>query len=208
MMHYDELKLELHKEFMFHHNIIYSYKMWLRTKTTISFSPFFNCYKRCIPAPGVMHTSPVIMPWTAPITEGFPKKATSREVHTRRLVAAHMFVFNTAMEDAVFAAYGAPPLKPDHPIHSNPAPASISSTLFGGNLSLSLFSLGPTCTYIHMCCGRSQKPSCFTNNTWKWGITLIISKVFLFFLFSRYHKLVVTHLVGCWLYSMNLEVFV
>jgi hypothetical protein len=72
---------------------------------------------------------------------------TSRVVHTKRLVAAQMFVFNTAIEAATFAAYGAPPLKPDQPIHSNPEPASMSNTLFGGNLSLSLFILGPTCTY-------------------------------------------------------------
>jgi len=99
-----------------------------------------------IPAPGVMHARPVIMPCTAPITEGFPNTMTSKVVHTRRLVAALMFVLSTAIEDATFAAYGAPPLNPDHPIHNNPAPASISSTLFGGNLSLSLFNLGPTCT--------------------------------------------------------------
>lgn len=111
-----------------------------------------------IPAPGVMHASPVIMPCTAPITEGFPKKMTSKVVHTRRLVAAEMFVFSTAIEAVRFAAYGAPPLNPDHPIHNNPAPASISSTLFGGNLSLSLFNLGPTCT-IYQCC-HHQKPSC------------------------------------------------
>lgn len=109
----------------------------------------FTCKKvmHILPAPGVIHTSPVIIPWTAPITEGLPKKTTSREVHTRRLVAAQMFVFNTAIEDATFAAYGAPPLNPDQPIHNNPAPASISNTLFGGNLSLSLFILGPTYTY-------------------------------------------------------------
>lgn len=93
-----------------------------------------------------MHTSPVIIPCTAPITDGFPKNMTSRDVQTRRLVAAHMFVFNTAIEASMFAAYGAPPLNPDHPIHSSPAPASISKTLLGGNLSLSLFSLGPTYT--------------------------------------------------------------
>jgi len=73
---------------------------------------------------------------------------TSREVQTRRLVAAQMLVFTTAIEASTLAAYGAPPLNPDHPIHSNPPPASISSTLFGGNLSLSLFNLGPT--FIHL----------------------------------------------------------
>jgi len=60
-------------------------------------------------------------------------------------VAAQMLVFSTAIDESVFAAYGSPPLKPAHPSHSSPAPANISSTLFGGNLSLSLFDLGPTC---------------------------------------------------------------
>ena len=65
------------------------------------------------PAPGVMHARPVIIPCTAPITDGLPKKTTSRVVHTRRLVAAEMFVFNTATEAAMLAAYGAPPLNYD-----------------------------------------------------------------------------------------------
>ena len=50
-----------------------------------------------IPAAGVMHTSPVIIPWTSPMKEGFPKIMTSKQVHTRRLVAAQMLVFNTAL---------------------------------------------------------------------------------------------------------------
>nr|GMC95408.1 hypothetical protein Iba_chr05cCG8260 [Ipomoea batatas]GMC99716.1 hypothetical protein Iba_chr05eCG8350 [Ipomoea batatas] len=53
---------------------------------------------------------------------------TSRVVQTRRLVAAEILVFRTAKEAVRFAALGAPPLKPDHPIHRSPAPASISST--------------------------------------------------------------------------------
>ena len=104
-----------------------------------------------IPAPGVIQTRPVIMPWTAPITEGLLKNMTSNHVHTRRLVAAQMLVLRTAMEESILALYGSPPLKPAHPIHSNPAPANISSTLFGGNLSLSFFDLGPTCKkYINI----------------------------------------------------------
>ena len=79
------------------------------------------------------------------MTEGFLKKMTSSQVHTRRLVAAQMLVLRTAMEESILAVYGSPPLNPAHPIHSNPAPANMSSTLFGGNLSLSFVDLGPTC---------------------------------------------------------------
>lgn len=57
-----------------------------------------------LPAPGVMQASPVIIPWTAPMTEGFPKKITSRVVHMRRLVAALMFVLRTATEASILAA--------------------------------------------------------------------------------------------------------
>jgi hypothetical protein len=97
-----------------------------------------------LPAPGVMTTRPVIMPWTAPITDGFPNTNTSKPVHTNKLVAAQMFVLMTARDAIRLEATAAPPLNPAHPIHSNPAPASISKTLLGGNLSRSFVNLGPT----------------------------------------------------------------
>ena len=98
-----------------------------------------------VPAAGVMQTRPVIMPWTAPTTEGFLKKMTSRHVQTMRLMAVQMLVLRTAIEATELAAYGPPPLNPAHPIHSSPAPVSVNSILFGGNLSLSFCALGPTC---------------------------------------------------------------
>ncbi|BAS87275.1 Os03g0838450, partial [Oryza sativa Japonica Group] len=97
-----------------------------------------------VPAAGVMQTRPVIMPWTAPTTEGFLKKMTSRHVQTMRLMAVQMLVLRTAMEATELAAYGPPPLNPAHPIHSNPAPVSVNSMLFGGNLSLSFYETGGT----------------------------------------------------------------
>lgn len=102
------------------------------------------------PAAGVMQTKPVIMPWTAPMTEGFRKKMTSRMTQVSKLVAVQAWVLRTAREASAFTMYGSPPLNPVHPIHNSPAPASIRRMLFGGNLSLSLFSLGPTCQIIHM----------------------------------------------------------
>ena len=101
--------------------------------------------REVLPAAGVMHTSPVIMPCTAPMTEGFPKKRRSRRSHISKLVAAQTCVFRTARDASTLATYGSPPLKPVQPIQSSPAPASIRIMLFGGNLSLSLVSLGPTC---------------------------------------------------------------
>jgi len=91
-----------------------------------------------------MQTRPVIMPCTAPITEGFPKKQVSRSSHVSKLVAVHTWVLRTARDEIVLIAKGPPPLNPLHPIQSKPAPASIRIILFGGNISLSLSILGPT----------------------------------------------------------------
>ncbi len=98
-----------------------------------------------LPAAGVMTTSPVIMPCTAPMTDGLLKKMTSSKVHTRRLMAAQMLVLMTAMEESMLAEYGSPPLNPAHPNHSSPAPVNMSNTLLGGKRSLSFVNLGPTC---------------------------------------------------------------
>jgi len=116
----------------------------------------FFCVKD-LPAAGVMQTRPVIMPCTAPMTDGLPKKTTSRTVHTRRLIAAHTLVLMTAMEESTLAAYGSPPLNPAHPSHSSPAPANISNTLLGGKRSLSFVNLGPTYTEIPRSGARHQE---------------------------------------------------
>lgn len=49
-----------------------------------------------------------------------------------------------ARDVSIFAAYGAPPLKPAQPIHNKPAPTRVKMMLFGGKLSLSFAILGPT----------------------------------------------------------------
>lgn len=81
------------------------------------------------------------------MTEGLPNTNTSMSVHTSKLVAAQMLVLMTAIDESTLAAYGSPPLNPAHPSHSNPAPANINSTLFGGNRSRSFVNLGPTCQF-------------------------------------------------------------
>ena len=104
-----------------------------------------------IPAAGVMQTRPVVMPCTAPITDGFPKKIMSRDIQTRRLVAVQTWVLRIAMDALTLAAKALPPLKPDHPSHRRPAPARVIRMLLGGKLSLSFFSRGPTCTRPKKC---------------------------------------------------------
>jgi len=51
-----------------------------------------------------MQTRPVIMPWTAPMTEGLVKTIMSRESQTRRLVAVQRWVFKMAMDASRLAA--------------------------------------------------------------------------------------------------------
>lgn len=105
--------------------------------------------KSPLPAPGVMHTSPVIMPWTAPTTLGLPSAKVSRMSHVNVLIAVHTWVLRTARDASVLATNGAPPLNPVHPIHRRPAPASIRMMLLGGvDLCRSLSDLGPTCSCI------------------------------------------------------------
>ena len=83
------------------------------------------------PAAGVMATKPVIIPWTAPITDGFLKKMMSMTTHVRRLMAVQMLVLSTATPASGLAAYGSPPLKPFHPVQRIPAPTSMRVTLLG-----------------------------------------------------------------------------
>jgi len=91
-----------------------------------------------------MATRPVIMPWTAPITEGFLKKMMSQVVHVSKLQAVAKFVFRTAAPASGEAAYGSPPLKPSHPSQRIPAPTKASRTLCGLKFSRSCLRRGPT----------------------------------------------------------------
>ena len=62
----------------------------LRKKKNVVFTGGKFSYKIFSPAPGVIQTNPVIIPWMAPITDGFLNNNTSQDVHTNRLVAAQM----------------------------------------------------------------------------------------------------------------------
>ena len=96
------------------------------------------------PAAGVIATRPVIMPWTAPITEGFLKKMMSSVVQVSKLTAVARLVFKTAAPASGEAAYGSPPLKPFHPSQRIPAPTSDSRMLWGLKFSRSCLRRGPT----------------------------------------------------------------
>ncbi len=83
------------------------------------------------PAAGVMATKPVIIPCTAPMTDGLLKKMRSIMTQTRSETAVQIFVLSTATPASGEAAYGSPPLKPFHPVHKIPAPTSMRVTLLG-----------------------------------------------------------------------------
>jgi hypothetical protein len=72
-----------------------------------------------------MQTRPVIIPWTAPITELFLYTIMSMETHTKRLVAVQRWVLRMARDAIPFTENGDPPLKPVHPNHRNPAPPNM-----------------------------------------------------------------------------------
>ena len=58
-------------------------------------------------------------------------------------MAVQILVFKTATPASGEAAYGSPPLKPFHPVHNMPAPASISVTLEGLASTRSISRRGP-----------------------------------------------------------------
>ena len=95
------------------------------------------------PAAGVIATKPVIMPCTAPMTDGLLKKMRSMIVQVSRDTAVHRLVFKTATPASGDAAYGSPPLKPFQPVHRIPAPTNMRVMLLGFASTRSAGSRGP-----------------------------------------------------------------
>ena len=76
------------------------------------------------PAPGVMATRPTTAPVTMPSTLGL-SSSQLRIIHTRPAAAAAVLVVTTAWTARPLAASALPPLKPNQPIHSRPAPSTL-----------------------------------------------------------------------------------
>ena len=108
-----------------------------------------------------MQTRPVIIPWTAPITELFLYTIMSIETHTKRLVATQRWVLTMARAAISFAANGDPPLKPVQSSHRNPAPPNVWIMLFGGKFCLSCECVGPTYIYISSSSSQSWNHDIF-----------------------------------------------
>src|SRR5512134_914338 len=84
------------------------------------------------PAAGVMATSPTTMPVTMPSTLGLLSRQL-RNIQTNPADAAAVLVVTTAFTARPFAPNALPPLKPNQPIHSSPAPRTVKGILDGSS---------------------------------------------------------------------------
>src|SRR5512142_1966703 len=82
------------------------------------------------PAAGVIATSPTTAPVTIPRTLGLLSSQLN-SIQERPAAAAAVFVVTTALTASPFAPSALPPLKPNHPIHNNPAPRMLYGILWG-----------------------------------------------------------------------------
>src|SRR5689334_2303670 len=83
------------------------------------------------PEAGVTATSPATMPEASPRAVGLPRCHHSTSIQLRPAAAAAACVAakaDTACEPLLIAL---PPLKPNHPNQSRPAPSSVSTMLLG-----------------------------------------------------------------------------
>src|SRR5262249_48711093 len=83
------------------------------------------------PDPGVMATNPATAPLAAPSVVGLPAQHHSAATHERLAAAAPKLVATNATTTRHFAASALPALKPNHPTHKSPAPATVRVRLFG-----------------------------------------------------------------------------
>src|SRR5215212_10147252 len=82
------------------------------------------------PAAGVMATKPTTAPVTMPSTLGLLSRQL-KNIHATAAAAAAVFVVTKALTAKPFAANALPPLNPNHPIQSRPAPSTVRGILLG-----------------------------------------------------------------------------
>src|SRR5208282_4453050 len=84
------------------------------------------------PDAGVIATSPATAPLAAPSTVGLPPTHHSAATHDSAAADAPICVATNADTASPLAASALPALKPNHPTHSIPAPATVRVRLCGG----------------------------------------------------------------------------
>src|SRR5215475_11754239 len=83
------------------------------------------------PAAGVTVASPATAPVNAPVMLARCSRHQTSASHATMPVAAAVFVFTKATAATPFAASALPPLKPNQPNHSKPAPSATKGMLCG-----------------------------------------------------------------------------
>src|SRR5688500_8426204 len=79
-----------------------------------------------------MATRPPTAPVTMPRTLGLLSRQLS-SIHITAAAAAAVLVVTRALNARPLAARALPPLKPNHPIHSRPAPRTVKGILLGSS---------------------------------------------------------------------------
>src|ERR1035437_4175867 len=95
------------------------------------------------PEAGVMATRPATPPATAPTTLGVPLCSQLTVIHVRAAMPAAVFVTTNAFAAVPLAARADPPLKPNQPNQSSPAPITVRRTSWGSKRSDSRLTRGP-----------------------------------------------------------------
>src|SRR3984893_17575617 len=93
------------------------------------------------PEAGVMATSPATAPEQTPSTVGLPFTIHSTIIQVKPAVAVAVWVTSLARPACGPAVTAEPALKPNQPTHSSEAPIMVSTTLWGGPVSLRLPSI-------------------------------------------------------------------
>src|SRR6185369_11235738 len=85
-----------------------------------------------LPHAGVMATRPATAAVAPPRAVGLPRCSHSTSAHITTAVDAAVLVLRKARVASGLALNALPALKPNHPVHSNPAPIRHSGRLWGG----------------------------------------------------------------------------
>ncbi len=108
-----------------------AYEM-IATPTPIAMAPSGDTF----PHAGVIATSPATAAVAPPSAVGFPRCSHSISAHATIAVEAAVLVLRNASVASGLALSALPALKPNQPVHSNPAPIRHSGRLCGGIGSL------------------------------------------------------------------------
>ena len=84
------------------------------------------------PAAGVIATRPATAPVATPTAVGLPRCRVSSTIQPTAAAAAAVLVVIHAKVAKLPATKALPPLKPNQPNHSKPAPIKMNGTLWGG----------------------------------------------------------------------------